>query len=75
VGFGPDGRIAAGYVGRDREPSGVVVFDARGERVRPAPPAVREGRVMGVGFGPDGRIAAGYDGFGPAGGVVVFDAP
>jgi RNA polymerase sigma factor (sigma-70 family) len=75
VAFGPEGRIAAGYVGRDRDPSGVVVFDARGERLRPAPPAVREGRVMCVAFGPEGRIAAGYDGFGPAGGVVVFDAP
>src|SRR5262245_44621249 len=74
VAFGPEGRIAAGY-SVISSPSGgvggVVVFDARGERVRPAPLAVEEGLVRCVAFGPEGRIAAGYyDG----GGVVVFDA-
>ena len=49
-----------------------MVFDARGERLRPAPLAVKEGLVTGVAFGPEGRIAVGYDGDG-SGGVVVFD--
>ena len=39
VAFGPRGQIAAGHGG------GVVVFDARGERLRPAPLEVKEGRV------------------------------
>jgi hypothetical protein len=59
-----------------RGSGGVVVFDAHGERVRPAPLAVEEGGVRGVAFGPEGRIAASYDH--PTrgvGGVVVFDAP
>jgi hypothetical protein len=64
VAFGPDGRFAAGYAGFDAHgqvgPGGVVVFDARGERLRPAPLAVKEGQVSGVAFGPEGRIAAGY---------------
>jgi RNA polymerase sigma factor (sigma-70 family) len=75
VAFGSEGRIAAGYVGRRPAPSGVVVFDARGEPVRPAPLKVSEGDVTGVAFGPGGCIAAAYSGFGPGGGVVVFDAP
>jgi WD40 repeat protein len=73
VAFGPDGRIAAGYFVDSG--GGVVVFDARGERVRPAPLEVKEGQVTSVAFGPEGRIAAGYFGLGaPGGGVVVFDA-
>ena len=68
--FGPEDRIAAGYV--SGAGSGVVVFDAHGERVRPAPPMVEEGGVRGVAFGPEGRITAGYWGY-PCG-VVVFDA-
>jgi hypothetical protein len=79
VAFGPQGRIAAGYSvsGGGDGGGGVVVFDARGERLRPAPLAVEKGRVTGVAFGPEGRIAAGYLGVGGGdggGGVVVFDA-
>jgi WD40 repeat protein len=75
VAFGPDGRIAAGYYGPGGgRGGGVVVFDARGERVRPAPLAVKEGQVSGVAFGPDGRIAASYEVVGGVGGVAVFDA-
>ena len=63
VAFGPEGRIAAGYYVIS-SPSGgvggVVVFDARRERFRPAPLAVEEGLVTCVAFGPEGRIAAGY---------------
>ena len=40
---------------------GVVLFDARGERLRPAPLEVKEGEVTSVAFGPEGKIAAGYD--------------
>jgi hypothetical protein len=72
VAFGPEGRIAAGYSGGGS--GGVVVFDARGERLRPAPLALEEGDVSSVAFGPEGRIAAGYYSLG-GGGVVVFDAP
>jgi hypothetical protein len=80
VAFGPEGRIAAGYYG---DPGGVVVFDARGERLLRRP-AVKGGQVRSVAFSPEGRIAAGYsvDGDGgeanpprAVGGVVVFDAP
>ena len=39
---------------------GVVLFDARGERLRPAPLEVKEGGVTSVAFGPEGQIAAGY---------------
>ena len=53
---------------------GVVLFDARGERLRPAPLEVKEGYVRSVAFGPEGKIAAGYGGGGPGGGVVLFDA-
>ena len=69
VAFGPEGKIAAGDggVGLGR---GVVLFDARGERLRPAPLEVNEGHVTSVAFGPEGKIAAGYGG----GGVVLFDA-
>ena len=41
---------------------GVVLFDARGERLRPAPLEVKEGYVTSVAFGPEGQIAAGYGG-------------
>ena len=54
---------------------GVVLFDARGERLRPAPLEVKEGDVTSVAFGPEGKIAAGYGGVGVGvGGVVLFDA-
>ena len=54
---------------------GVVLFDARGERLRPAPLEVKEGDVTSVAFGPEGQIAAGYGGGGGGvGGVVLFDA-
>jgi hypothetical protein len=53
----------------------VVLFDARGERLRPAPLAVKEGFVEGVAFGPEGKIAAGYgSGVPGTSGVVLFDA-
>ena len=39
---------------------GVVLFDARGERLRPTPLEVKEGDVRSVAFGPEGKIAAGY---------------
>ena len=80
VAFDPQGRIAAGYingsVGRD---GGVVVFDVRGERLRPTPLEIKEGRVSSVAVDSHGRIAAGYGAFrgdavGDSGGVVVFDA-
>ena len=56
-----------------RRRGGVVLFDARGERLRPAPLEVKEGDVTSVAFGPEGQIAAGYGG-GGRGGVVLFDA-
>ena len=71
VAFGPEGKIAAGY-GFDGG-GGVVLFDARGERLRPTPLEVKEGHVTSVAFGPEGKIAAGYEG-GGGGGVVLFDA-
>jgi WD40 repeat protein len=92
VAFGPDGRIAAGYgagtvgevgfykgrivEGYTSRVGGVVLFDARGERLRPKPLEVTEGRVTRVAFGPEGQIAAGYDvsGVGDVAGVVLFDA-
>ena len=70
VAFGPEGQIAAAYSeGGLFGVGGVVVFDARGERLPPAPLEVKEGGVSSVAFGPEGKIAAGY-----GGGVVVFDA-
>src|SRR5271165_3219970 len=76
VAFGPEGQIAAvygdaaGYGGVGV--FGVVLFDARGERLRPAPLEVKEGYVRSVAFGPEGKIAAGYGGE-SSGGVVLFD--
>ena len=77
VAFGPKGKIAAGY--RDRGDvfgGGVVLFDARGERLSPAPLEVKESDVTSVAFGPEGKLAAGYGacGGGSGGGVVLFDA-
>ena len=57
-----------------RRSGGVVLFDARGERLRPAPLEVKEGDVTSVAFGPEGQIAAGYSVRGGGGGVVLFDA-
>jgi len=51
----------------------VVLFDARGERLRPAPLEVKEGDVRSVAFGPGGQLAAGYSVVN-GGGVVLFDA-
>ena len=63
VAFGPEGKIAAGYGGAGvHGGGGVVLFDARGERLRPAPLEVKEGDVTSVAFGPEGQIAAGYGG-------------
>ena len=39
-----------------------MLFDARGERLRPPPLEVKEGSVKSVAFGPEGKIAAGYGG-------------
>ena len=72
--FGPEGRVAAGYSAGVGGVGGVVLFDAGGERLRPAPLEVKEGEVTSMAFGPDGRIAAGYSGVGGGGGVVLFDA-
>jgi len=79
VAFGPGAQIAAGYYVQGRNVGGVgvagggvVLFDARGERVRPAPLEVKQVSVLSVAFGPDGKIAAGYGG-GGRGGVVLFD--
>ena len=73
VAFGPEGQIAVGYgVRYFGGGGGVVLFDARGERLRPAPLEVKEGEVYSVAFGPEGKLAAGYGGGG--GGVVLFDA-
>ena len=75
VAFGPEGQIAAGYgVRGGGVGGGVVLFDARGERLRPAPLEVKEGEVTSVAFGPEGQIAAGYGVCGRGGGVVLFDA-
>ena len=50
-----------------------MVFDARGERLRPAPLEVNGDSVESVAIGPGGKIAAGFRA--DAGdGVVVFDA-
>ena len=68
VAFGLEGKIAAGYSG------GVVLFDARGERLRPTPLEVKEGDVTSVAFGPEGKIAVGYGRGLGGGGVVLFDA-
>ena len=85
VAFGPRGKIAVGYsvvvtVGTAGGffsvrggGGGVVLFDARGERLRPAPLEVKEGNITSVAFVPEGKIAAGYGG-GGSGGVVFFDA-
>ena len=51
----------------------MVLFDAEGERLRPAPLEVKEGAVRSVAFGPAGQIAAGY-GDSDVSGVVLFDA-
>jgi uncharacterized caspase-like protein len=81
VDFGQDGKIAAGYTGGARlegtrprgSSGGVVLFDARGERLRPAPLAVKEGGVTGVACGPGGIVAAVHAGDGTGGGLVVFE--
>ena len=70
VAFGPEGKIAVGYGGdrpggdvlSDVRVGGVVLFDARGERLRPTPLKVKEGAVTSVAFGTEGQIAAGYGG-------------
>ena len=52
---------------------GVVLLDAKGERLRTHPVEVKEGDVTSVAFGPGGIIAAGYS-RGVGGGVVLLDA-
>ena len=82
VAFGPEGHLAAGFGsfeiggGRDwRGAGGVVLFDARGQRLRDAPLEVKEGKVYSVAFGPEGHLAAGFGSIGGVGGgVVLFDA-
>jgi isoaspartyl peptidase/L-asparaginase-like protein (Ntn-hydrolase superfamily) len=80
VAFDTQGRIAAGYScvvggvgGGIVLGGGVVLFDARGERVWPAPLEAKEGDVTSVAFDTQGRIAAGYNGSG-GGGVALFDS-
>src|SRR5208282_3874068 len=70
VAFGPGGTLAAGCSLRGG--GGVVLLDARGERLRAAI-EVKEGTVTSVAFSPGGTIAAGYDRAG-GGGVVLLDA-
>ena len=77
VAFDPGGTIAAGYSRLGG--GGVVLLDAKGERLRADPIEVKEGGVMGVAFGPGGTIAAGYSRGvgsvgGSVGGVVLLDA-
>src|SRR5207249_2712280 len=74
VAFGPGGQLAAGYAGYAGvgDVGGVVLFDARGRRLRPEPLVVREGGVTSVAFGPGGQVAAGYSS-GFNGRVVLFD--
>jgi hypothetical protein len=55
VAFSPDGKALAAGCG-----VGVVLFDARGERLRTAPLVVGEDSVDRVAFEPSGTIAAGY---------------
>ena len=50
----------------------MVLFDAKGQRLRAAPLEVKEGGVTCVAFGPGGALAAGY--WRRGGGVVLFDA-
>ena len=71
--FGPEGQIAAGYR-RPRGGGGVVLFDARGERLRPAPLEVKEGYVTSVAFGPEGGSPRDIGWRRRGGGVVLFDA-
>ena len=73
VAFDPQGRIAAGYYHGGGVGGGVVVFDARGERLRPTPLEVKEGSVRSVAFDPQGRIAAGHHVVRGGVDVVVFD--
>ena len=72
----PSGRkagIAAGY--EVSGGGGVVLFDARGQRLHNSPLPVKEGAVTSVAFGPDGAVAAGFGhSAGNGGGVVLFDA-
>ena len=56
--IGHKGKIAAGYYRRDS--GGVVLFDARGQRLHSSPLPVKEGAVTSVAFGPDGTVAAGF---------------
>ena len=75
VAFGPDSKIAVGYEhGPDQLRSGVVSFDARGERLWAAPLEVKVGSVSSVAIGPAGEIAAGYLSVDLGGGAVLFDA-
>jgi hypothetical protein len=84
--FGPDGMIAAGYIshrsglrvqGGIVGEGGVVLFDARGERLRPVPLDVHEGNVTSVAFGPGGMLAVGVSapsGVRPQGALMILDA-
>ena len=60
VAFGPRGVIAAGYGRFGGGVGGVVLLDAKGQRLRPNPVEVKEGGVSCVAFGSGGVIAAGY---------------
>ena len=70
VAFGPGGIIVAGYSGVVG--GGVVLLDAKGERLWADPIEVKEGGVSSVAFDPGGTIAAGYS-RGDGGGVVLLD--
>ena len=71
---GREGQIAAGYARRRRGGGGVVLFDARGERLRPAPLEVKEGDVNERGLRAGGPDRRGIWRVRASGGVVLFDA-
>ena len=86
VALGPNDRIAAGYmqfkdgdIGEDFRPkfrwisdSGVVLFDASGERLRFKPMTVSKSDIMGFSFRRNGQIALKTRSEGKE--VVLFDA-
>jgi len=70
--FGPAGTLAVGYrhTGPNGIGGGVVLFDAKGERLCRTPMEVRQGGVLSVAFGSGGTLAAGCE----RSGVELFDA-
>jgi WD40 repeat protein len=80
VAFSPEGAIAAGFSrcgvpgSRVGGGGGVMLFDAKGDWLRPKPiEVVKKGDVLSVAFAPGGTIAAGYCGDDENIGVVLLD--